>query len=560
MGGGCRSQAYAFVICFTALHPAFLAALHLNGRDLRTLSLTYLSLSSIAYIWFLVNITYPFFFSPLRHLPEPPGPSFLFAHGRALLERPPGRRFAAWMNQTPNNGIIHFRSFAHFGSRLVLTTPETLAEVLNTKAYDWVKPAPARRFLARVLGDGLIVVEGREHKLQRKGVAPAFSGKNIRELVPTFWSKTRHFTDAVADQMKLESTSEKGLRKGRIEINQIAQRITLDIIGKAALGKEMDTVIDANDELAQQYAVITDPERPLIALYFAVNMFFPPWLVRRLPWKANKFVADAALNLRLICRRLVAEKKAAIQEKNIEGKDILSVLIRSGQFDDDGMINQLLTFLAAGHETTSSALTWASYLLSINQRVQLKLRQEVQAVIAESGLGIDNVSADTIDAMPYLHAVCSEVLRVYPTVPVTARQAVRTTTIGEQVVPKGTHALIAQWAVNRSPELWGPDAEDFVPERWMPGTGDPNTGSADSRYSFITFLHGPRSCIGQGFAFTELKCLLAGLVLRFEMDLAEEKDRHGFIEPAGVITIKPKYGMHLRLVELPREDRRQNTL
>ena len=543
-------QAYVFVVSIIVIHPVFLTGLHLSGHHLRTLSLTYLSLSTIAYIWFLVNIAYPFFFSPLRHLPEPPKPSIFLAHGSTIIQRPPGAGFVQWFRDVPNDGLIHFRLWGHSASRLLPTTPETLAEVLNNKAYDWVKPAPARRFLARILGEGLIVVEGKEHKLQRKSVAPAFSGRNIRELVPTFWAKARHFADAVADQMKVESQDEWGRRTGVIEINQIAQRITLDIIGKAALGKEMDTVIDANDELAQQYAVITDPERPGIVLYFAVNMFLPPWFVQLLPWKMNQLVWDAAQNLRSICRRLIAEKKALIAEKNIEEKDILSVLLRSEQFDDEGIVNQLLTFLAAGHETTSAALTWATYLLSLHQDVQSRLRQDIQSVLAESGIGAEDVTADTIEAMPYLHAVCSEVLRVYPTVPVTSREAVRTTTIGDQIVPKGTQVIICQWAVHKSEALWGPDAEVFNPDRWMPGKGDPSTGNADSRYSFITFLHGPRSCIGQGFAFTELKCLLAAVATRFQMDLAREEDKTGYVEPAGVITVKPRHGMHVRLTEL----------
>ena len=116
-------KAYAFVLTFTALHPAFLAGLHIYGRDLRTVSLTYLSLSTIAYIWFLINIAYPFFFSPLNGLPEPPNPGFFIGHGATLVERPAGRTLAKWANEVTNDGIIHFRGFGHLHSRLLLTSP-----------------------------------------------------------------------------------------------------------------------------------------------------------------------------------------------------------------------------------------------------------------------------------------------------------------------------------------------------------------------------------------------------------------------------------------------------
>lgn len=543
-------KSLAFIVITSAVYPAFLVYQHLSGRDLRTLPLAYLSISSIVYIWYLVNVVYPYFFSPLRHLPEPANESFFLGHGTDISERPPGTRYLKWMKDTPNNGLIHFRGPFQHSSNLILTTPDSLTEVLNAKPYDWVKPASSRRFLSRVLGEGLVVVEGKEHKVQRKSVAPAFSGKNIRDLVPTFWSKARHFADVVADQMKFESTSEKGLRTGTTEIHRIAQRITLDIIGKAALGKDMDTVVDPSDELAQQYEVILHPDKGNLIVFVVLNMFAPVWFLRHFPWKMNQRIMESAFNLRTICRKIITEKRAAISEKHLEEKDILSMLIRTDQFNDDDLVDQLLTFLAAGHETTSSAFTWASYLLSLYPEVQSQLRREIQAIITESGMSLSSVTAETIDSMPYLHAVCSEVLRYYPTVPLTARENVRTTTIGDQVVPKGTRALVCQWAINRSPELWGPDAGQFNPDRWMPGKGNPQTGGADSRYSFLTFLHGPRSCIGQGFAITELKCLLAAVFLRFKMDLAREEDKRDGVEAGGFVTIKPREGLHVRLVEL----------
>ena len=541
-----------FVNTFTLLPPILHVVLHLSGHDLRTLPLAYLSLATIAYVWFLANIAYPFFFSPLNGIPQPPGGSFFLGHAEGLMSRPPGKRIQEWIRDTPNDGLIHFRAFFHYHSRLIPTTPETLAEVLNAKAYDWHKPAPARRFLTRVLGRGLVCVEGQEHKIQRRSVAPAFQGKNIRDLVPTFWAKSKHFADVVASQMELESSSNAPLRTGRIELNQIASRMTLDIIGKAALGKDMNTVVDPSDELAQQYALITDPKKKGIGLYLFLNLFTPQWFIRRLPYGLSRRVADATVNLRVICRRLIAEKKAAIAEKNLDSKDILSVLIRSGQFDDDGLVSQLLTFIAAGHDTTSNTLSWASYLLALHADIQTRLRHEIQSVITESGIEQDSVTAEQLDSMPFLQAVCNEVLRMFPTVPVTSREAIRTTYIGDQIVPKGTQIMISPSGINKLPSLWGPDAAEFNPDRWMPEKGDPATGGAANRYSFLTFLHGPRSCIGQGFALTELKCLLACLLLRFDISLVREEDKVEVPEAAGVITVKPKEGMHLRLAELYR--------
>lgn len=162
-----------------------------------------------------------------------------------------------------------------------------------------------------------------------------------------------------------------------------------------------------------------------------------------------------------------------------------------------------------------------------------------------------------VDSLPYLSAVCAETLRFYPTVPITARTTIRTTRILSQVIPRGTEILISPWAINRHPELWGPDAETFRPERWLGSACSDNDNVPEmsirdgergmNSHEFITFLHGARSCIGQGFARSELKCLLAALVLRFKMELAVPNE---VPVPTGAVTIKPRDGMRLKLVEV----------
>lgn len=148
--------------------------------------------------------------------------------------------------------------------------------------------------------------------------------------------------------------------------------------------------------------------------------------------------------------------------------------------------------------------------------------------------------------MPYLNGVCNEVLRLFPTIPVSARVAIRDTTVAGHFIPNGTMMFVVPWAINRNPDLWGPDAEEFVPERWIDketGRATMN-GGADSNYSFLTFLHGPRSCIGERFARAELRALLAAFVGSFEMQMADPNEK---VVVGGTITSKPMNGMKLNL-------------
>lgn len=188
-------------------------------------------------------------------------------------------------------------------------------------------------------------------------------------------------------------------------------------------------------------------------------------------------------------------------------------------------------------------------MLAKYPNLQTKLREEVtQGLSKDVTEGSVGGLAGILEQLPYLNGIMQETLRLYPTVPTTMRQAVCDTRIGDQFIPKGTRIIISIWMINRSPDLWGPSAAEFRPERWIEPDGRPNqTGGTSSNYDFMTFLHGPRSCIGQGFAKAEMRCLLAAMVMSFSWELAMDESK---IAPRGVITIKPEHGMYLRLTPL----------
>ena len=182
--------------------------------------------------------------------------------------------------------------------------------------------------------------------------------------------------------------------------------------------------------------------------------------------------------------------------------------------------------------------------------IQTRLRDEVRQAIPTEALKDDNFSksldlASILESLPLLNAVSSETLRLYPTVPTTIRRAVRPSSVLSYPIPTGTDFLIVPFAVNRLPQLWGSDADQFKPERWISPDGKVNYhGGIESNYSFMTFLHGPRQCIGQGFARAELRCLIAAFVMKYQWELAMKEED---VVPGGVITIKPKNGLRLKL-------------
>ncbi|KAI1386568.1 cytochrome P450 [Hypoxylon trugodes] len=521
----------------------------------KSLLSTFFSLWSLQTFFYAVwaVILYPKFFSPLRGLPEPTGNSWLMGQLPTIQKYPTGIPQRKWIATIPNDGIIRY--LAGFNEeRLLITGPKALAEVLVTKNYEFVKPYSIRFGLSRLLGVGILLAEGDEHKFQRKGLMPAFAFRHVKDLYPGFWRKGREVVQAMSKQIIADTQSEgsvqdpeKANKTAVIDVGNWASRVTLDIIGSSGLGRDFGAIQHPDTELNQTYRRVFKPTRQGQMLQM-LAVFLPDWLIGRIPVQRNHDINAAAQTIRNICRDLIREKKDKLSRKELTDRDILAVALESGVFTEDNLVDQLMTFLAAGHETTASAMTWAIYLLSKYPDIQKRLRAEIRERLPPIDSDQEVTSLE-IDHMPYLNAVCNEVLRYYAPVPLTRREAAVDTEILGQKVPKGTSIMLSPWATNFDPNLWGPDAHEFNPDRWMPKGPDDKrgaSGGASSNYAFLTFLHGPRSCIGLAFARAEFACLLATWAGRFEFALKnkEEIDERKIVIKGG-ITARPHNGMHV---------------
>lgn len=329
-----------------------------------------------------------------------------------------------------------------------------------------------------------------------------------------------------------------------------ASRATLDIVGVAGMDQDFHSLRDPSNKLNEQYRrILIEPSR-LMRFVTLLGLFVMDLrLIVKLPLNRNIEIKAASEYIRTVARQIIRQKKEKMkkQKEAASDVDIISVALRSGAFSEENLVDQMMTFLAAGHETTSSALQWAIYALCKHPEMQTRLREEVRANLPP--ISVEDrtpASASAIDSLPYLNAFCHEVLRYYPSVPITVREASRDTTIVGSPIPKGTIILLAPEAINRSTQFWGPDANEFNPERWM-GPGRANTGGADSNYAFMSFIHGPRSCIGQGFAKGELACLVAVTVGKFHMEL-EDPDAELLLKRG--VTVSPKDGVRAKFTAL----------
>nr|POE72912.1 protein lutein deficient 5, chloroplastic [Quercus suber] len=352
-------KAKAFVLAVAIVPPTAALLDHLYGLQHLVKAQRYVSILAVGlYVLAVMKITVPFLTSPLRSLPYPPGGSFFLGNmGRAFFSTSTGRAdlYRGWMENTPNAGLLHFRGFFHTLTCVLVTTTEGLQEVLLARPYDYEKTYLDRMILTFVLGHGLIASEGAEHKFQRKTATPAFAGSQINALVPLFWSKSRELVGAISEQLNVSESDQvtrgedpRKLRTGVVELGQWASRVTLDIIGVACVGRDFNSLHNSDDEIAHLYENLlqADTLAKPVSLFF--GMILPPWIARWVPVKRLRECSLGSQRLRTLFRGLMETKRRDMELQSEKHVDILSVLIRTGQFSDDGLVDQLLTFLAAG--------------------------------------------------------------------------------------------------------------------------------------------------------------------------------------------------------------------
>jgi cytochrome P450 len=240
------------------------------------------------------------------------------------------------MNQYPGQDLVALSLVQNF---YLVTNPNLLSDVFIHRSYDFIKPPKIVAFLKPLLGEGLIVVEGDRHKFLRKSSSPAFTFRNIKNLYPMMWGKAVALTAAIRDEV-----SQTG---GAMELRNWTSKATLDIIGIAGLGRNFDTLHNAQDPLFKAYEQLLQPSRGKLA-HALLSMVLGMRLVSRLPWSQTRKFNRLTKTLGDICRALIREKREGIEKRADDHFDVLSLLIKSGNFLDSELTDQLLTFLAAG--------------------------------------------------------------------------------------------------------------------------------------------------------------------------------------------------------------------
>ncbi|KAJ3559695.1 hypothetical protein NM688_g182 [Phlebia brevispora] len=483
--------------------------------------------------------------TPLDNIPGPPPLSFLHGNIPQLYHRHMAWEYHKEISERYGS-VVRFTNL--FGKRaLYVFDPTALHSILVKDQYMYEKAPYLLSFTKVVLGPGILSATGDRHRFHRKILNPVFSVAHMRDITPIFY-ETMHKLRA-----GIESEIKGSVRE--VDILSWMGRAALELIGQGGLGYSFDPLVaDVEDEYGSAIKAI-QPAISKIRIWMMLspyrNWVGPAWFQRLLAnfvpdqdFQRLKTVTDV---LDKHSREIYTSKKKALlsgdddmKEQVGRGKDIMSILLRSNLQADEcdrlseaEVIAQMSTMAFAAMDTTSNALARILHLLAHHPDAQEKLRKEILG--ARNG---QDISYDKLVDLPYLDAVCRETLRLYPPLPLSSREAgedlimplskpirgVDGSLINELLVPRGTLVVAGLSMCNINKDIWGEDADEWKPERWLSPLPDAvKDAHIPGVYAnLMTFLGGGRACIGFKFAQLEMKVVLSILLESFRFSPSDK--------------------------------------
>jgi cytochrome P450 len=519
---------------------AFILSKTTSYALLQVLPLVYLA-TIPGYLVLYLSYIYPFYISELRHVPTVPGFP-LWGQFWDIITTECGVPQRKWHQE---HGPI-IRYFFPFGAeRLAIADDKAIHQMTIKNPYNYPKPVRAKLWMVRILGEGVLLAEGDEHVHQRKALAPGFSIASIRALSPVFWQKS-----LLLAKLWREEMTESRVTSKCIEVLEWLNRTTLDIIGQAGFGTDINSLENPETPIREAYRLVFAFDIGSRILH-GLQAFIPS--TKYIPAKMNRDMESARSIILNKATTIITEKEgqAAAHTKH---KDIIALISKDNlKMKEAGevglsfetMRDQVMTFLGAGHDTTATGVAWTLHLLSKHPSIQTRLREEVKTYMpflfnpATRYDPAELAKADA-DQLPYMDNVCRESLRYIPPIPMTVRESIADDMLGPYKVPAGTVIYVLANAINRLPMYWGPTADEFNPDRWdkLPETYTTN--------AFMTFLQGPRGCVGRKFAETEMKVLLCCLLSWFEFARDEDVEDPEQLKMWRLV-LRPRDGVSLKV-------------
>ncbi|XP_047939537.1 cytochrome P450 94B3-like [Salvia hispanica] len=382
---------------------------------------------------------------------------------------------------------------------IITANPDNVEYMLKSNFANFPKGKPFTELLGDFLGLGIFNVDGHMWSLQRKLASHEFSTNSLRDFT------VQVLADEVAGRLIpiLQNAAE---RNSVLDMQEVLRRFAFDTICQVSLGMD-PSCLDMSRPVLPLSAAF-DSASEISAMRGAAPVFAVWKLKRALNLGPEKDLKDAVKIVRGCVDEMILRKKEMMEDKRGGGGggDLLSRFLGAGM-ESEMVRDMVISFLMAGRDTTSAALTWLFWLLTNHRDFEQRAVEEVK-------IGTD-LGYNDLKEMNFIKACLCETMRLYPPVVWDSKHAAN-----DDVLPDGTPVFRGNrvtyfpYGMGRMEALWGKDRLEFRPDRWLDETG---AVKMVSPYKFPVFQAGPRVCLGKEMAFIQMKYVVASVLRRFEL-------------------------------------------
>jgi cytochrome P450 len=397
----------------------------------------------------------------------------------------------------------------------VANNPDAVKHVLVANAKNYIKSKAMQKALRPLVGNGMFVSNGDIWHKQRRIAIPAFHHKRIKAFAD-------FMTEGVEQMLAEWSKKPTG---SVIAVDEEMANITAGVVCRAMFSETL------GDKGRIVFEGFSEYQKTLSQIDYAEMLGLPGIFSAWPSFKARR----AAKRIRQVIEEIVGDRW---NDKEDHGDFLSSLLLNTDSETGKGLTkteirDEMAVIFLAGHETTANTLSWALFLLSQDPESERKVVEEANSVLSGR-----SATFDDLGALKYTRAVVDETLRLYPPVPVFSRTVVEDDIVDGNPVKAGSNMMVSPWLIQRHRAIWK-NPNRFDPARFLSKDGRP-----ESKYAYIPFGVGPRTCIGASFATTEAVILLASIVQRFRLRMPEGKD----VTPVAKLSLRPSPNLPMTLV------------
>lgn len=440
-------------------------------------------------------------------------------------------RFLDWATDqlaTAPASTIEVRGPLGLGSGVATASPEAVDHFLRANFPNYVKGARFAVPFADLLGRGIFLADGRLWSLQRKLASYSFSSRLLRRFSGRVLRE--HLNCRLLPL--LDAAAGSGVA---LDLQDVLRRFSFDNVCGVAFGVESSTLLEleAGDRRSRRHEAFFAAFDDAVEISFA-RILHPTTLV----WKAMRLVnVGSERRMReaigvideYVMGMLEAEQPPSPVEDGEHEQHLLSRFAAAMDEEAGGgelgamfgspdakrrfLRDVVVSFVLAGKDSTSTALTWFFWLLAANPRCERRVHDEVTRTAYD-----DAGEYEELRGMHYLHAALTEAMRLYPPVPINTRVAAAADVLPDgTTVRAGWFADYSAYAMGRMPRLWGDNCRQFRPERWLDGDRGEFVAVEAARYP--VFHAGPRACLGKEMAYVQMKAVAASVIRRFTVEV-----------------------------------------